>query len=156
MRRVCNRCGSVRLSVDRRQEGRAEAANLRPMSAEEMATVARSIYGARWLRPLARFLECNPGLVRQCKKGERVLTGEAAARVRALADIGPAGAIVRRIVEQAIPDMRLVTTHNVARRIVIELSNLGLLEPDARRKPVTGGRPSGPITGYPTPRERAP
>jgi hypothetical protein len=121
------------------------------MGPEELAAIAGSVFGSRWLRPLARMLECNPGLIRSCKKGERVLSGEAAAKVRALADIGPVGEIVRRILERTIRDTRPVITHGVATAIVTELTNAGLLVPAAQRTPVSAGRPNGQITRYSLP-----
>jgi hypothetical protein len=121
------------------------------MGSEELAIAGRTIFGPRWVRPLARALDCSPALIKQCRKGQRALSGEAAARVRAMADLGPVGQLIRKVVEEAFVDARPIQTHRVASRLALELSKANLLTPSGIQMAVAEGRPAGAITCAPLP-----
>src|SRR4029077_38193 len=100
----------------------------------------------RWIRPLARMLDCSPALIRLCKKGKRKLSAEAAARVRTLVDLGPAGTIVRDAMTAALPRAEPVATHHAAKLAIAELLKAGLLTSSGQRPPTSSGRIIGPLT----------
>jgi hypothetical protein len=145
MRRICNRCGSVRAIRD---EGAMPRLNLdlRPMGPKELATSGRTIFGDQWVRPLARLLDCNPSLLRQCKKGERALAPQAAAKVRALAQLGSAGEIVRKVVGSTCKGSRPRSTHLAALVIMSELAKRGLLVSSLTASTRVEDKIDGPIT----------
>jgi hypothetical protein len=95
---------------------------------------------------MARTLDCSPALIRFCKKGKRALTAEAAAKVRSLADLGPAGTIVREVIKAALPNAKSIVTHSAAKLVVAKLSKAGLLTPSGQRAAASQARIVGPIT----------
>ena len=151
LRRVCNRCGSVRTRSTGSHAASVGALDRRPMGSQELAAAGRVIFGERWLRPLARALQCSPALIRQCKDGRRALSGEGAARVRAMADLGPAGQLIRQVVAEVFAHARPVQTHRVATRLVLGLSKANLLAPSGMWIAPLEGRPAGAITRSPLP-----
>ena len=119
------------------------------MAFAELAVHARLAFGDGWIRPLARMLDCNPGLIRLCKTRGRMLTAEAASKVRNFVDLGPAGMIIREAMKVAFPHARPVVTHRATRRALAELSKAGLLTSSGQRPPADGGRIIGPFTCSP-------
>jgi hypothetical protein len=145
MARIYNRCGSNQQRRER-QQAQVFTESSGPMTFEELAAGARSVFGDRWIRPLARLLDCSPALIRLCRRGERDLSAEAAAKVRDFVDLGPAGTIVREAMKAALPHARPVVTHRAAKRALAELAKAGLLTSSAQRPPVGRGRIVGPFT----------
>jgi hypothetical protein len=100
------------------------------MTAAELAAVGQAIYGARWVRPLARAIGYNYRTVRFWKNSGRRVPEAAAAKIRALCLIGPVGVVIRRAVREIVPDAGPWAAHKVAQRAVLDLVKAGLLEED--------------------------
>src|SRR6185437_9343919 len=98
------------------------------MTVAELVAAGESIFGARWVKPLARAIGINHRTVRFWKNGGRRIPGSAAAKIRALYLIGPVGTIVRRAVNELISDAGPWAAHRVAQRAVLDLVKAGLLE----------------------------
>ena len=103
--------------------------NDRPsMTAAELVATGQAMFGARWVKPLARAVGRSPRAVRFWRQGERRIPEAAAAKIRALGLIGPIGVIVRRAVREIIPGAGAWAAHRVAQRAVFDLAKAGLLE----------------------------
>ena len=98
------------------------------MTVAELVADGEAIFGARWVKPLARAIGCNHRTVRFWKNGGRRIPEAAAAKIRALCLIGPVGSIVRRAVNELIPTAGHWAAHRVAQRTVLDLVRAGLLE----------------------------
>lgn len=98
------------------------------MAAAELIAAGQAMFGARWVRPLARAIGCNYRTVRFWKNSGRRIPDAAAAKIQALGVIGPVGIIVRRAVKEVIPDVGPWAAHRVAQRAVLDLLKAGLLE----------------------------
>jgi hypothetical protein len=98
------------------------------MTVAELIAAGEAIFGARWVKPLARAIGCNHRTVRFWKNGGRRIPEAAAAKIRALCLIGPVGTIVRRAVNELIPNAGPWAAHRVAQRAVLDLVKAGLLE----------------------------
>jgi hypothetical protein len=98
-----------------------------PMSRVELIAVGESVFGKRWLRPLARIAGCDPRQMLYYKTGERIVSASVAASIRAFMDIGQAGAIIRKAVKDSCAGLSTLEAHLAARRVVVELKQAGLI-----------------------------
>src|SRR5579863_8576574 len=87
-----------------------------PMSRAELTAVGESLFGKRWVRPLARIAGCDPRQILYFKTGERIVSAKVAAKVRAFADIGQAGTIIRKAVKDSSPGLSPLEAHLAARQ----------------------------------------
>jgi hypothetical protein len=97
------------------------------MTTAELAAAGESLYGARWRSPLARTLNLSERMIRYYERNERQIPERTAARIRQLADIGPIGFITRGAIRKAAPDLPLFRSHQIAIRVLADLSAVGVL-----------------------------
>jgi hypothetical protein len=100
------------------------------MTAAELGAAGQAIYGAQWVRPLARAIGYNYRTVRFWKNSGRRIPEAAAAKIRSLCLIGPVGVVIRRAVWEIVPDAGPWAAHKVAQQAVLDLVKAGLLEED--------------------------
>lgn len=98
------------------------------MTAAELVVAGQTMFGSRWVKPLARAVGRSPRAIRFWRKGERRIPEAAAAKIRALGRIGPVGSVVRRAVREVIPNVGACAAHRVAQRAVLDLVKAGLLD----------------------------
>lgn len=101
--------------------------SVRCMTRAELIAASEGMFGSRWGRPLARLLGIDPKGIRMWKRGERRIPDWAAAKIRLHSEVGPIGAIVRRSIIEMVPAVDAWDAHQVARRVVAELTNSGLV-----------------------------
>jgi len=91
------------------------------MTSEELAATGQAIFGERWIRPLARAIGCDSRSIFFVKSGERAMSAEMTAKVRAFAYLGPVGLTVRDAIKRTMPEARPIDAHRAAQRAVAEL-----------------------------------
>jgi hypothetical protein len=112
------------------------------MSAAGFAALCESIYGKYWKRPASRALGRDPKMMRLYAKGATAIPPDLVERLLRIADIGPAGEAVKRVLLDAITarelfpgDPRASTrqrVHELAMEIVAELRREHLITPEDR------------------------
>jgi hypothetical protein len=101
------------------------------MTPEELASLARAMFGRRWVGPLARLVGRSPRAVRFWRNGEHRIPGKMVQKIRTAGELGPVGTIVRRAVREMVPDVDAWISHRVAQRILADLVTAGLLDHEA-------------------------
>jgi hypothetical protein len=92
------------------------------MTPTELASAGELIYGPRWRSALAQALNRTSRTIRYYERGERRIPADFAARVRAMADIGTIGVVIRNAVKKAAPDTPIFTAHKVAIQVLSDLT----------------------------------
>ena len=98
------------------------------MTSLELAALAEAMFGPRWVRPLSRLIGWHYRSVRCWKHARRSVPLDAAMKIRAEANIGPVGVILRAAVKKTIPDADPWSAHRVAQQALRDLVRAGLLD----------------------------
>jgi hypothetical protein len=98
------------------------------MTSLELTALAEAMFGPRWVRPLARVIGWHYRSVRCWKHARRSVPLDAAEKIRAVANIGPVGVILRAAVKKTIPDADPWSAHRVAQQALRDLVRAGLLD----------------------------
>jgi hypothetical protein len=98
-----------------------------PMTPAELIAAGELLYGRRWKLPLARTVGYGREALHHYSTGGRRISPLLAARIRAIVNIGPAGAAIRRSIKNSMPEMPTFTAHRMAKQIILDLASLGLL-----------------------------
>ena len=98
-----------------------------PMTPAELIAAGELLYGRRWKLPLARTVGYGREALHLYSTGGRRIPPLLAARIRAIVNIGPASATIRRSIKNSMPEMPTFTAHRMAKQIILDLASLGLL-----------------------------
>jgi hypothetical protein len=98
------------------------------MTPEELIRAGEEVFGAKWIRPLARKLGLSPRMIRYWKNGERRIREREADLIRALYQIGPVGSVIRRAIRRTVPGVEAWTAHSAAVQVLADLKETGLMK----------------------------
>jgi hypothetical protein len=94
------------------------------MTKLEFQTTCESVWGAQWKRPAARALRRDDKMMRLYAAGDTKIPQEIADRLRQVANIGPAGEIIKSLLLGKYPPE---FAHAIAATAVDQLQRAGLL-----------------------------
>jgi hypothetical protein len=97
------------------------------MTPAELPAAGETVYGRRWRTPLAEALCISARMIRHYERGERPIPEDRATRIRKLADLGPIGFTIRASIRKSMPDLPLFRCHQIAARILADLTAAGWL-----------------------------
>jgi hypothetical protein len=98
------------------------------MSSQKLTILAESMFGPRWVRPLSRVIGWHYRSVRCWKHARRSVPLNAAEKIRAVANIGPVGVIIRAAIKKTIPEADVWSAHRAAQQALKDLAGAGLLD----------------------------
>ena len=97
------------------------------MTPAELAAAGESVYGPRWRTALARDIHRSTRLISYYLRGEHRIPPAVAMQIRAIANIGPIGFIIRHAVRKIAPDLPMFRAHKIAREALKDLTAAGVI-----------------------------
>jgi DNA-binding transcriptional regulator YdaS (Cro superfamily) len=102
---------------------------MRPM---ELRDLGRSVFRYGWRTSLARAIGMSRRMIAYYETGEKPIPAQRASTIRAVADIGPSGSIIRAAVRAAEPDLRPFLSHKIAVQVMKDLVAAGIVQVESK------------------------